>query len=233
MPNVQPRPSRPALHAEISQFRQRSALSFSSMASQSANPRGIQNQDGALCSLVPSICGAVNRHPPPRVLGPYPVLDKRRPRKQAGRFQGLFQPSSRTYRTPEPPTRGRTAAADREARIVPMAISLPRPVSDIDTCFIPQLRFLTPSLDQQHSLANWTTSSLRTPVNRVSQVSATAIKSASNINSPATREPLAQRSGRKRYTRKSRLVSLRKQTRYTGGGRGIRITHPYSFYVSY
>src|SRR5215472_16566226 len=156
------------------------------MASQPANPRGGRNQDGALRSLVPSICGAVNRHPPPRVLGPYPVLDKRRPRKQAGRFQGLFQPSSRAYRTPEPPTRGRTATADREARIVPMAISLPRPVSNTDSCLIPHLRFLTLSLDQQHSYADWTASSLRTPVNRVSQVSATAIKAASNINSPET-----------------------------------------------
>jgi hypothetical protein len=34
-------------------------------------------------------------------------------------------------------------------------------------------------LDQQRSLADWTASSLRIPVNRVSQVSATAIKSAS------------------------------------------------------
>src|SRR6516164_10635553 len=42
------------------------------MASQPANPRGVRNQDGALRSLVPPICGAVDRHPPPRVLGPYP-----------------------------------------------------------------------------------------------------------------------------------------------------------------
>jgi hypothetical protein len=41
-------------------------------------------------------------------------------------------------------------------------------------------------LDQQRSLADWTASSLRNPVNRVSQVSAPSIKSASNINSPAT-----------------------------------------------
>jgi hypothetical protein len=50
---------------------------------------------------------------------------------------------------------------------------LPRPVSNADSCLIPQLRFLTPSLDQQRSFADWAGSSLRTPVNRVSQVSAT------------------------------------------------------------
>src|SRR5215831_5619507 len=94
------------------------------MASQPANPRCGRNQDCALRSLVPSICGALNRHPPPRVLGPNPVLDKRRSRKQAGRFQGLFQPSSRAYRTLGPTTRGRTAAADREASIVPMGITM-------------------------------------------------------------------------------------------------------------
>ena len=92
----------------------------------------------------------------------------------------------RAYRTLGPITRGRTAAADREAPIVPMGISLPRPVSNTDSCLIPQLRFLTPSLDQQRSFADWTASSLRTPVNRVSQVSATTIKPASNINSPGT-----------------------------------------------
>ena len=156
------------------------------MASQPANPRGGRNQDRTSRALVPPICGAVNRHPPPRVLGLYPVLDNRRSRKRAARFQGLFQPSSRAYRTLGPTTRGRTAAADREAPIVPMAISLPRPLSNTDSCLISQLRFLTPSLDQQRSFADWTASSLRTPVNRVSQVSATTIKSASNINSPAT-----------------------------------------------
>ena len=58
-----------------------------------------------------------------------------------------------------------------EAPIVPMGISLPRPVSNTDSCLTSQLRFLTPSLDQQRSFADWTASSLRTPVNRVSQVS--------------------------------------------------------------
>ena len=121
----------------------------------------------------------VNRHPPPRVPGPAPVLDNRRSREQAARFQDLFQPSSRAYRTLGPTTRGRTAGADREAPIVPMGISLPRPVSNTDSCLIPQLRLF----------ADWTIGPRRRyalGVNRISQVSATAIKSASNINSPAT-----------------------------------------------
>src|SRR5215469_18639960 len=86
-------------------------------------------------------------------LGPYPVLDNRRSGKQAGRFQDLFQPSSRAYCTLGPTTRGRTAATDREAPIVPMGISWPKPVSNTDSCLTPQLRFLTPSLDQQRSFA--------------------------------------------------------------------------------
>jgi len=89
-----------------------------------------------------------------------------------------------TARLGRPP--GDARAADRQAPIVPTGISLPRPVSNTDSCLISQLRFLTPSLDQQRSFADWTAPSQRTPVNRVSQVSATAIKSASSINSPAT-----------------------------------------------
>ena len=50
----------------------------SSMASQPANPGCDRNQDRALRSFVPSLCGAVDRYRPPRVLGSYPVLDNRR-----------------------------------------------------------------------------------------------------------------------------------------------------------
>src|SRR5215472_15937262 len=89
------------------------------------------------------------------MLGSYPVLDNRRSGKQAARFQDLFQPLSRAYRTLGPTTRGRTVAADREAPTVPMGISLPGPVSNTDSCLISQLRFLTPSLDQQRSFADW------------------------------------------------------------------------------
>jgi hypothetical protein len=39
-----------------------------------------------------------------------------------------------------------------------MGISLPRPVSNTDSCLILQLRFLTPSLDQQRSFADWAAS---------------------------------------------------------------------------
>jgi hypothetical protein len=42
------------------------------------------------------------------------------------------------YRTLGPTTRGRTAAAYREALIVPMGISLPRPVSNTDSRLISQ-----------------------------------------------------------------------------------------------
>ena len=85
-------------------------------------------------------------------------------------FKTYLQPSSRAYRTLGPTTRGGTATADREAPIVPMGISLPRPVSNTDSCLISQLRFLTPSLDQQQPFADWAASSLSIPVNRVSQV---------------------------------------------------------------
>jgi hypothetical protein len=105
-------------------------------------------------------------------------------RKQAGRFQGLFQPSSsRAYRTLGPTTRGRTATADREAPIVPMGISLPR------TCIKHRELLDFPATLPDSVLGSATlvprldASSPRTPVNRVS---ATAIKSASSINSRAT-----------------------------------------------
>ena len=80
-----------------------------------------------------------------------------------------------------------------------MGISLPRTVSNTDSCLIPHKLcrcripenlappdFLIPSLDQRSPFADWTVSPRCIPVNRGFSVSAIGYKTGFNINSPAT-----------------------------------------------
>src|ERR1019366_6538080 len=80
-----------------------------------------------------------------------------------------------------------------------MGISLPRTVSNTDSCLIPhklcrcripenlaQPDFLIPCLDQRSPFADWIVSPRYVPVNRGFSVYAIGCKTGFNINSPAT-----------------------------------------------
>ena len=102
------------------------------MASQSANPECGRNQNRAVCPAVSSICGTADRLITERVFGSHFVLDDGRSRKQAARISELLQQASRAYFTGGPNTRsGRErVAAVRKYPLLPLAIPLPRSLSD-------------------------------------------------------------------------------------------------------
>src|SRR6266513_6017498 len=126
--DVQPRHSRTTLDADLPQFRQRSTLSVSPMASQSAGTGGDGNQVHPLRSTVPSVCGKADRQPSTRVFGSHVVLDHCRSRKQAARFHDLLQQPSHAYLT------GRTndgyagVTTNRKSPLISMATSLPETI---------------------------------------------------------------------------------------------------------
>src|SRR4029450_7051018 len=108
------------------------------MASQSANPGGSGNQDGAIHSLVSSVRGEADRDDSARVFGSHVILDDRRSRKQAAGVPGLLQWSSYPSVTGGTNTRSGRDGASTCCRspLLSMAIPLSRSVSDSDRCMI-------------------------------------------------------------------------------------------------
>ena len=70
--------------------RQRSLVSIPPVAGQPPSAGGDGNQDGALCALIPSVCGAARWNLTTRMPGPRVVLDDDRPRGEATRFRTLL-----------------------------------------------------------------------------------------------------------------------------------------------
>ena len=89
VPDVPASDSR-ANNAQLSQHRQRSLVSIPPVAGQPPSAGGDGNQDGALCALLPSVCGAARWNLTPRMPGPRVVLDDDRPRGEATRFPTLL-----------------------------------------------------------------------------------------------------------------------------------------------
>ena len=113
------------------------------MASQSACTGVDGNQVHTLRSPVPSIRGAVNRHPSPRVFGSPVVLDNDRSRKQATRFQDLLQRPSHAYLTGRANTRYAGVTTNRQSPLVWMAAPLSILISDPNGCLTFQIFELT------------------------------------------------------------------------------------------
>jgi hypothetical protein len=65
-------------------------VSIPPVAGQPPSAGGDGNQDGALCPLIPSVCGAIRWNLAPRMHGPRVVLDDDRPRGEATRFPTLL-----------------------------------------------------------------------------------------------------------------------------------------------
>jgi hypothetical protein len=79
-----------ANNAEVSQRRQRSRVSIPSVAGQPPRAGGDRNQDGALCTPIPSVCRAAHRNLAPRMPGPNVILDHDRPGGEASRLPALL-----------------------------------------------------------------------------------------------------------------------------------------------
>ena len=141
--DVQPRPSRASLVAEVSEFGQRSALSVPPVASQSADTGGDRNQVHPLYSPVPSVRGKTNRHHSTRVFRSHVVLDDGRSGKQTARFQDLLQPPSHAYLTGRAIAGSARATTRRQSPLVSMATPLSSPLSDAGGCLISQTLALT------------------------------------------------------------------------------------------
>ena len=113
------------------------------MASQSACTGVDGNQVHTLRSPVPSIRGAVNRHPSPRVFGSPVVLDNDRSRKQAARFQDLLQRPSHAYLTGRANAGYARVTTNRKSPLVWMAAPLSILISDPNGCLTFQIFGLT------------------------------------------------------------------------------------------
>src|SRR5262245_57735665 len=117
------------------------------MASQSANPGGSRNQDGAVCSLVSSVRGEADWNDSARVSGSHVILDDRRSRKQAAGVPGLLQCSSHPSLTERANTAsGRDEAPTGcESPLLSMGTSLSTPVLNTDRC-LPRKRLFLPTV---------------------------------------------------------------------------------------
>jgi hypothetical protein len=100
------------------------------------DPNG--NQVHPLRSPAPPFRGKANRHHSNRVSGSYVVLDHGRSRKQAARFQDLFQQPSHAYLTGRANVGYAPVTTNRQSPLVSMATSLSGPLSETGGCLIPQ-----------------------------------------------------------------------------------------------
>jgi hypothetical protein len=98
------------------------------MASESADTGSNRNQVHPLRSLVPSIRGKANRHPSARGLRSHLVLDAGRSRKQAARFQDLFQQPSHAYLARRSNAGCNRVTTSSPSRLVSMATTLSSPI---------------------------------------------------------------------------------------------------------
>ena len=108
------------------------------MASQSANPGGSGDQDGALRSPVSSFRGVLDRDDSKGVFGSHLILDDCRSRKQAARVPELLQQLSCALLIGGKNTRQEGTTTGRESDVLSMAISLSRLVPDTDRCVSPE-----------------------------------------------------------------------------------------------
>src|SRR5215472_6187304 len=138
--DVQPRHWRAIRVAEVPKLRQRSTVSVSPVASQSAGTGGEGNQDDPLRSPVPFIRGKADRHPSTRISGSHVVLDRGRPRKQAARVQDLLQQPSHTYLTRRANAEYARVTTSRQSPFVSMATALSILISATNGCVIPKTR---------------------------------------------------------------------------------------------
>jgi hypothetical protein len=90
LPHVQSSDSRPGC-SEILEFRSRSVIPISSMASQPKSARRHGNQDCSLCSPVASIRGAIDWDDSSRMSGPATILDGGGSGSKTGGFRKVLQ----------------------------------------------------------------------------------------------------------------------------------------------